>query len=80
MIKGKKYIVVRKENKDLPRLYHKARPIEKKFYHEGYRLMSYDATYERTMFDFVERVHDGSRIIEVEDVNSGIRFIVEVKV
>lgn len=48
-------------------------------FYEGYRLNGYDATYERTMIELVEKEVDGSRIIEMEDINSGIRLMVSIK-
>lgn len=50
----------------------RVKKIEEKFCFEGYILKSYDATYERTMFEVFE--HDD--VLEVEDLNSGMRFIV----
>lgn len=46
--------------------------IEEKFCFEGYKIKNYDATYEPTMFEVYE--HDD--VLEVEDLNSGMRFIV----
>lgn len=63
---------------DLPKL-DKPKSLEKRFRIRGFRLMSYDAKYEKTMFEYTEKRIDGSRIIEVEEINSGIRFCFEIK-
>lgn len=41
--------------------------------------MGYDATWEKTTFEYIEVRHDGSRTIEVEELNSAIRFCIEIK-
>lgn len=48
-------------------------------FYEGYRLNGYDCAYERTMIELVEKEIDGTRVIEMEDVNSGIRLMVSIK-
>lgn len=50
----------------------RVKKIEEKLCFEGYKIKNYDATYEPTMFEVYE--HDD--VLEVEDMNSGIRFIV----
>lgn len=75
------YLVNRPEHSNMPELpkVKKDKSLKGKFRYEGYRLMSYDATYEKTLFDVIEREIDGSRTIEIEDVKSGMRFIVTIK-
>lgn len=75
------YLVKRLENKDIPEIprIKKQNPMEKKFQIKGYRLMGYDATWEKTTFEYIEVRHDGSRTIEVEELNSAIRFCIEIK-
>lgn len=47
---------------------------------EGYKLNSYDATYEKATFSERTRYEDKHKIIrEVTELNSGITFIYEVK-
>lgn len=47
---------------------------------EGYKLNSYDATYEKATFSECTRYEDKRKIIrEVTELNSGITFIYEVK-
>ena len=44
----------------------------------GYRLKGYDATYERATFDIRKGQEDSkSRVLIVEDLESGIQFIIE---
>lgn len=45
---------------------------------EGYKLNAYDATYKKTYFDVQEGVNTaGICVLEVEDVDAGIKFIFE---
>lgn len=46
--------------------------LDERFQHQGYILKGYDAVYVPTMFEVVE--HDD--VIEIEELNSGIRFMV----
>lgn len=47
---------------------------------EGYKLNSYNATYEKATFSVCTRYEDKRKIIrEVTELNSGITFIYEVK-
>ena len=50
----------------------KQKKLNERFQNEGFILRSYDATYENTMFEIYE--HDD--VIEIEELNSGIRFMV----
>ena len=43
----------------------------------GYKLRGYDATYEKTTFNAKLHTHDKSCVLEVEDVNSGLTFILD---
>lgn len=42
---------------------------------EGYKLSGYDATYRKALFDVRDR---GDNVIEIEDVNGGITFILDL--
>lgn len=42
---------------------------------EGYRLNSYDATYEKALFDVTEHRHEDQCVLEVTELLSGITFI-----
>ena len=42
---------------------------------EGYRLNSYDATYEKALFDVIKHKHSGECVLEVTELLSGITFI-----
>jgi len=46
---------------------------------EGYRAMGYNATFEKTMVEVVDKHKAGRHIIELEDVNSGVRLMVSVE-
>ena len=47
---------------------------------EGYRINGYNATYEQTYFDVREGKNaKKNRVLEVEDLNSGITFVFEDK-
>lgn len=50
----------------------KVKQLNELFRHEGFVLNGYDATWTKTAFDISE--HDD--VIEVEELNSGIRFVI----
>ena len=44
----------------------------------GYKLNSYNATYEKTSFDVRKGTNaDNNSVLEITDINSGITFIFE---
>ena len=46
---------------------------------EGYAVSSYDAAFEPTTFLVDLRREDGQTVLDVEDLNSGRRFVISTK-
>lgn len=45
----------------------------------GYRMMGYDAEFEQTKIELVDKHVDGFHVIEMEDMKSGLRLMVSIR-